>query len=152
MTGLAFTGINLLKYGLLLCELFNNTPETDIPHLPYYLTIEMTIALITERRSIAYMKKQGQSWDFFQEQDPVVNMAMSRLSNLVGGLPAHMFEITKDSDLDDTTPDLNFNLVFGSLPDDWLQQFNAGHDWTSLGMDWLTNTQPTTLPTHNTLL
>lgn len=136
----------------MLCELFNNTPESDVPHLPYYLTIEMAIALIIERRSVAYMRKLGQSWDFFQGQDPVVDNAMARLSNVVGGLPAHMFAITKDPELDDDAPDINFNLIFGSLPDDWLQQFNTDQDWTTMGMDWMFNPsadQGPIVPAHN---
>lgn len=131
----------------MICELFNHTPETELPLMPFYLAIEMAIALIVERRSVAYMRKQGQSWEFIQE--PVVDMAISKLVNLIGGLPAHLFHITKDPDLDERAPDLDFNLLFGSLPDDWLQQFNSGQDWMSLGMDWVTSTHvnhPTTVP------
>lgn len=73
------------------------------------------------------MKKQGQSWEVIPEGK--VDLAMSRLRNVVGGLPAKMLDMTEDPLLDSRIPDLDFNLLFGSLPDDWLQQFSLGHDW-----------------------
>ena len=136
-SGLAFTGVNLLKYSQMMCELFNNTPDTEIPLMPYYIAIEITIALMVQRRSVAYMRKQGQSWELIQEA--VVDKATSKLVNIVGGLPAQMFALTEDPDLDRRAPDLDFNMLFGTLPDDWLHQFNLGQDWTTMGLDWMTN-------------
>lgn len=137
ISGLGFTGLNLLKYGRLLCELFNNIPESELPLMPFYFAIEVTIALIVQRRSVAFMRKQGQNWDVVKE--PVVDRATSKLVNIVGGLPAHMFALTEDPDLDGRAPDLDFNMLFGTLPDDWLHQFNLGQDWTTMGLDWMTN-------------
>lgn len=146
-SGLTFTGLNLIKYSQMLCEVFNRTPETEIPLMPHYLAIEITIALIILRRSVAYMRKLGQKWEPIHEE--VVDVAKSKLVNIVGGLPAEMFALTNNPDLDDgRAPDLDFNIIFGTLPDDWLQQFNMGHDWTSMGMDWITNGNSNTQAHH----
>jgi hypothetical protein len=144
VAGQSFTGINLIKYGLSMCELFNTTPAPELLLLPCYLVMEFAIALAVERRSVAYMKREGQSWEVIKVDR--VDLALSRMMEVVGGLPATLLQLTEDPILDSRVPDFDFNVLFGTLPDDWLHQFGMDQDWSNMGTDWTTPNVSTTFP------
>jgi hypothetical protein len=128
IAGQTFTGTNLLRYSVGLLEIFNDLAENDLHTLPAYLHFQTVVSLSVQQRSISYMRKQGHDWH--QTMVPSVDKAAERIRLQVGGLPARMLEMADERSSDDgIMPEIDFEALFGVLPEDWLRAFsleNAG--------------------------
>lgn len=123
-----FTGVNLLRYSMSLLEIFNDLAECDLHILPAYLHNQTVVSLSVQQRSISYMRKQGGDWH--ETMIPTVDTAAKRIRTQIGGMPARMLEMADDQYLDDgTAPEIDFEALFGVLPDDWLRAFSLDNAW-----------------------
>jgi hypothetical protein len=123
-----FTGVNLLRYSVSLLEKFNDLDDGDLQILPAYLHYQTVISISVQQRSIAYMRKQGGDWH--RGMVPTVETAVGRIRTQVGGLVSRMLEMAEEQYLDDgTVPDIDFEAMFGVLPEDWLQAFSLDNTW-----------------------
>ena len=128
IAGQTFTGINLMRYSFALLELFNGVIETDLGVLPVYLHLQTVVSLSVQQRSIAYMRKQGGDWH--HDMVPVVDMAVGRIRDSIGGLPLRMYEMADEQYHNDRSiPDMDFEALFAALPEDWLGAFDLNGDW-----------------------
>ena len=112
-----------MRYSVVLLEIFNDLAEDDLQILPAYLHFQTVVSLSVQQRSISYMRKQGQDWTLTKV--PTVDKAVERIRSQVGGLPARMLEMADERNSDDgIMPELDFEALFGVLPEDWLRAFN----------------------------
>jgi len=112
-----------MRYSVVLLEIFNDLAEDDLQILPAYLHFQTVVSLSVQQRSISYMRKQGQDWTLTKV--PTVDKAAERIRSQVGGLPARMLEMADERNSDDgIMPELDFEALFGVLPEDWLRAFN----------------------------
>jgi len=112
-----------MRYSVVLLEIFNDLAEDDLQILPAYLHFQTVVSLSVQQRSISYMRKQGQDWTLAKV--PTVDKAAERIRSQVGGLPARMLEMADERNSDDgIMPELDFEALFGVLPEDWLRAFN----------------------------
>lgn len=74
------------------------------------------------------MQKHGGDWH--HTMVPIVDKAAQRVRSQVRGLPARMLEMADQQITDEALlPEIDFEAMFGVLPEDWLQAFgldNAG--------------------------
>ena len=69
------------------------------------------------------MRKQGHDWH--QTMVPSVDKAAERIRLQVGGLPARMLEMADERSSDDgIMPEVDFEALFGALPEDWMRAFS----------------------------
>jgi hypothetical protein len=123
-----FTGVNLLRYSISLIKTFNEFPETDLLIMPAYLHNQTVVSVSVQQRAISYMRKQGGDW--YQTMVPTVDRATERMRTQVGGLPARMFELADEQYRNDgVMPEVDFEALFGVLPEDWLRAFSLDGDW-----------------------
>lgn len=126
--GQTFTGINLLRYSVALLELFNELLESDLGILPVYLHFQTVVSVSVQQRSISYMRKQGGVWH--HDMVPIVEKAIGRITNSIGGLPQRMYEMADEQYHNDRfIPDMDFEALFAALPEDWLGAFNLNAEW-----------------------
>jgi hypothetical protein len=131
IAGQTFTGVNLMRYSIGLLEIFNNIPESDVPALPAYLHFQTVVSISVQQRSISYMRKQGNDWH--QPMVPIVDKATELIQTRVGGLPARMLEMADEQYCDDgSMPEIDFEALFGVLPDDWLRAFSLDAGGTGM--------------------
>lgn len=119
--------MSLLSVTRAICERFITIPEHDLRLLPAYLASSFVIAITVQRRARSYMRRDGGSWNEINET--TIDRAVQQVEAL-GGLPAKMFEMTADPEAD-APPQMDFNLMFSDLPDDWMQAFGLTSDWLS---------------------
>lgn len=123
IAGQTFTGVNLLRYSVVLLDIFNDLAENDLRILPAYLHFQTVVSLSVQQRSISFMRKQGHDWH--QTMVPSVDKAAERLRSQVGGLPARMLEMADERNSDDgIMPEVDFEALFGVLPEDWMRAFS----------------------------
>jgi len=123
LAGQTFTGVNLLRYSVVLLDIFNDLSENDLRILPAYLHFQTVVSISVQQRSISFMRKQGHDWH--QTMVPSVDKAAERLRSQVGGLPARMLEMADERNSDDgIMPEVDFEALFGVLPEDWMRAFS----------------------------
>jgi len=122
----------MLRYSITLLEIFNDLAASDLHILPAYLHHQTVVSLSVQQRSISYMRKQGGDW--YHGMVPTVDRASERIRTQVGGLPARMLEMTDERAFerrmdDGSIPEIDFEALFGVLPEDWLRAFNLENGW-----------------------
>ena len=122
---LGFIGISLLKISRGLCERFIGISDQELPLLPGYLAMMFVVAISVQRRSRAFMRRDGANWHEISEA--TIDRAGQQMV-LLGGLPAKMLEMTIDPEVE-APPQMDFNLMFSDLPDDWMKAFGFTNDW-----------------------
>lgn len=126
--GQTFTGINLLRYSVNLLQMYNAISEIDVVRLPSYLHFQVVVSVSVQLRAYAHMRRTGGDW--FKDQEHIVDATVRRIREEVGGAAAQMLEMADEQyGQNGSAHDIDFEAIFGGLPDGWLQAFSLSNDW-----------------------
>jgi hypothetical protein len=135
LNGQSFTGINLLRYSITLLETYNAISSHDLARLPAYHHFQVVVSISVQLRAFSYMRKTGGDW--FKDQEHTVDSAVRRVREDVGGSAARMLEMTDEQyTMGQPAQDMDFETLFGGLPDGWLDAFSINNDWTSISTNF----------------
>lgn len=127
-----FTGLYLLRYSATLLEIYNSIPDSEVTRLPAYLHCQVVVSVSVLQRAFSHMRTQGGDW--FKDQEHSVHETVRRIRDDMGGVAAEMLAMTDEHHVPgQPTQELDFEALFGGLPDGWLQAFSIGGDWTAGG-------------------